>query len=193
MLHHCGGPGHIQQQGEDNRTRRLFHDRWNCEPSFQLNSEDTDFFEQVCFIASNLLICPALLSGVGCQDRVFNFADHTNGAKWVVIWELIFVLSTVPVRISICLSLLQQTQSRVYKRIARGLIGLIIIAAFVQLVWIALACQPIFHAQDSVDQTTTCGRSDGAVALSYVFAGTSICINICIAVFPVFIFSGTRK
>lgn len=146
-----------------------------------------------CFIVSNIIICPVLFSGFGRQDWVLDLAEPPKGAKWIVFWGLFFTISTVPIKASVCLSLLRYAQYRVYRTVVYGLIGLVIFAAVTLFVTILRACQPVSYLWNPGNQTGACDHIGLTIASIYIFAAISIFIDLCITMLPPLLFWNVRK
>ncbi|ETS82339.1 hypothetical protein PFICI_04215 [Pestalotiopsis fici W106-1] len=124
-------------------------------------------------------------NGVGTKNEHLDSYYLMQGKKWFLFAQLFYVLSTVPIKAAICVSLLRITTRNLYRWILYGVIGLASIACVVTDITLLTWCQPVSATWDS--STGKCADASIVTNISYFISACSVVTDWTCAILPAFI------
>ncbi|KAI1852872.1 hypothetical protein JX265_012900 [Neoarthrinium moseri] len=127
----------------------------------------------------------AAYNGVGTPSRYLDAYYTVQGGKWLTIAQLCYVLSTVPIKASICFALIRITTNAVYRWILYGVIALATMACIITDVTILTWCQPVSANWDP--SAGKCADPSVLTNVSYFISAVSILTDWTCAVLPALI------
>jgi len=125
--------------------------------------------------------------GLGVHNYGASAAEMRDGVMYFSLWQLFYVASTVPVKASICISLLRITMNRLCRLILWGLIVLSCISTIMACIVVWSTCRPMAFTWDKTIKGGKCSTLEAVIALSYVVSGVNIVTDWTCAVMPAFI------
>jgi hypothetical protein len=126
-------------------------------------------------------------NGVGEHHREWGPAEMKDGIMYFSLWQLFYVTSTVPVKASICISLLRITMKRPFRVILWALIVLSCISAIMACSVVWGTCRPMAFTWDKTIEGGKCSSLEMIIALSYVVSGVNIVTDWTCAIMPALI------
>ncbi|KAF2811244.1 uncharacterized protein BDZ99DRAFT_385536 [Mytilinidion resinicola] len=129
----------------------------------------------------------AAYHGVGVHHYGATAAQMRDGVMYFSFWQIFFITSTVPIKASICISLLRITTNKVNRIILWTLIVLSSIAALISNVVVWSTCRPMAFTWDKTIKGGKCSSIDIILALSYLVSGSNIITDWTCAILPAFI------
>ncbi|KAF2490288.1 hypothetical protein BU16DRAFT_566320 [Lophium mytilinum] len=141
----------------------------------------------VLFALTIAMSTVAAYHGVGVHNYGASAAEMRDGVMYFSFWQIFFITSTVPIKASICISLLRITTNKLFKMILWTLIALSIIAAIISNVGVWSSCRPMAFTWDKTIKGGKCSSINVIIALTYLVSGTNILTDWTCAVLPAFI------
>ncbi|KAI1869656.1 uncharacterized protein JN550_005637 [Neoarthrinium moseri] len=127
----------------------------------------------------------AVLNGVGTRDQYLTDDDLQEGKKWFMFFQIFYVLSTVPIKSSICVALIRITTRKLFKWILYGIIFFTIVGCLVTDIAVLSWCQPISATWDP--SAGSCADKSVIINVSYFISVISILTDWVCAILPAFI------
>ena len=112
-------------------------------------------------------------------------AIDANTQQWFMFFQLFYVLSTVPIKASICVALLRITTSRAVRYILYTVIALATIACIVTDIAVLTWCRPVAATWDP--SAGTCADASVITNVSYFISAVSILTDWTCAILPAYI------
>ncbi|KAF2495000.1 hypothetical protein BU16DRAFT_562621 [Lophium mytilinum] len=125
--------------------------------------------------------------GLGVHNYGASAAEMQNGVMYFALWQLFYVTSTVPVKASICISLLRITTKKLFRGILWALIVLSSISTFMACVVVWSTCRPMAATWDKSIKGAKCSSLEMIIALSYLVSGVNVVTDWTCAILPAFI------
>ncbi|VUC29495.1 unnamed protein product [Clonostachys rosea] len=122
------------------------------------------------------------LNGVGSPPEMITDYYDKQGRMWFMFFQLFYVLSTVPIKASICIALLRITNQKVYHYIIYAVIILSTIAAVVTDIAVLAWCKPVSATWDP--SLGSCADPSLITNVSYYISATSILTDWTTAILP---------
>ncbi|OCL05824.1 hypothetical protein AOQ84DRAFT_412657 [Glonium stellatum] len=145
----------------------------------------------IFFLLTITMSTMAAYNGVGVHHCAKAVADMKNRmmVRWpcFISYQLFHVTSTVPVKASICVSLLRITPSPVHERILWTLIVVSICSTIMACIVVFTTCRPMAYMWDKTISGGKCNSLENIIALSYVVSGVNIVTDWTCAVVPAII------
>lgn len=164
---------------------------------------DADALLKALFIVEVLAGTLGAINGVGMHMQDINPANMKNAlfvclpsfypsvktyiAQYFALWQIFYVTSTVPIKASICISLIRIAVRPIYKRILWVLIGASIVSTIVALVVVFTMCRPMACTWDRTIEGCQCGTLENVITLSYVVSAVNIVTDWTCAIMPIFV------
>jgi len=140
----------------------------------------------VLFAITIAMSTAAAFHGVGVHNYGASTAEMRDGVMYFSLWQLSYILSTVPVKASIAISLIRITMSRACKVILWVLIVLSCVVALLACFSVFFTCRPMAFTWDKTIKGE-CGSLGMIYALSYTVSAMNIITDWTCAIMPVFI------
>ncbi|QSZ35292.1 hypothetical protein DSL72_008161 [Monilinia vaccinii-corymbosi] len=129
----------------------------------------------------------AAVNGLGVHNLAITAAEMAPAVKYFTIFQLFTLTGTLPVKASICLSLLRITPNPTYKKILFAImIGSIVTVLIGDLV-VVVTCRPMSFTWDKTIPDGQCSSINAILALSYCFSAMNIITDWSTAVLPAII------
>ncbi|KAF4303603.1 hypothetical protein GTA08_BOTSDO09534 [Botryosphaeria dothidea] len=144
-------------------------------------------FGLALFIVEVLAGTLGAINGVGMHMQDVNPANMKSALFYFALWQIFYVTSTVPIKASICISLIRIAVRPIYKRILWVLIGASIVSTIVALVVVFTMCRPMACTWDRTIEGCQCGTLENVITLSYVVSAVNIVTDWTCAIMPIFV------
>ncbi|KAH7051360.1 hypothetical protein B0J12DRAFT_753062 [Macrophomina phaseolina] len=141
----------------------------------------------VLFVVEVLAGTLGAINGVGMHMQDVNPANMKNALFYFAMWQIFYVTSTVPIKASICISLIRIAVRPIYKRILWILIGASIVSTIIALMVVFTMCRPMACAWDRTIPGCKCGTLENVITLSYVVSAVNIATDWTCAIMPIFV------
>jgi len=141
----------------------------------------------VLFAATVTMSTLAAQNGVGEHHPTWGSAEMRDGIMYFTLWQLFYVSSTVPVKASICISLLRITMKPLFRVILLALIVLSCISTLIACIVVWATCRPMAFTWDKTIDGGKCSSLEMTIALSYVVSGVNIVTDWTCAIMPALI------
>ncbi|OCK72870.1 hypothetical protein K432DRAFT_340970 [Lepidopterella palustris CBS 459.81] len=125
--------------------------------------------------------------GLGVHNYGAPIAEMREGIMWFSLWQIFYVTSTVPVKTSICVTLIRLTPELLYKRILWALIAGSIISTIMACIVVFTTCRPMAFTWDKTIPGGKCNSIETIIAMSYLVSGINIITDWTCAIMPVII------
>ncbi|KAM0820084.1 hypothetical protein AB5N19_05903 [Seiridium cardinale] len=123
--------------------------------------------------------------GLGSPNNEVGSEMRLIGLKYVMIWQLFYIVSLVFIKNSICITLLRVAIKRAHRWALYITIGLSTAVGLVGFVGMLTSCRPITAQWEA--GTGTCAPRSTIIALNYVISAGAIVTDWACAVIPAFI------
>lgn len=115
-----------------------------------------------------------------------------NVKQYFALWQLFYVTSTVPAKMSISFSLMRISVKKLHKQILWALMGASIIITIVAWVAVFTTCRPFAYTWDKTIKGGKCQPLNQIILLSYIVSVANVITDWTCAVLPVFILRGLQ-
>lgn len=139
----------------------------------------------VLFTAACQATITGSMNGVGASpDRITEHYEQ-RGRMWFMLFQLFYVLSTVPIKASICVALIRVTPRKLYRWILYTVMALTAVAAVVTDVAVLAWCKPVAATWDP--SAGKCAAGSVITNVSYFISAVSILTDWTCAILPAII------
>ncbi|KAI9650268.1 hypothetical protein NHQ30_000281 [Ciborinia camelliae] len=121
------------------------------------------------------------VNGLGVHNLTITAAEMAPAVK------LFTLTGTLPVKASICISLLRITPNPTYKKILYAIMAGSIATVLIATIVVILTCRPMAFTWDKTIHGGKCSSIYPILALSYCFSAMNIITDMCTAILPAFI------
>ncbi|OJD28990.1 cation-transporting atpase 4 protein [Diplodia corticola] len=132
----------------------------------------------ICFSVTCTLVILSICHGAGARAAQLSAYDNMMGRK------LIYCLTTIPIKCSICVSLLRIATKPTYKWILYGVMGFTVTSSIIFEVVILTYCRPFAVSWGGAKGT--CGAPTTNASIGYFYSAECILTDWTLAVLPVF-------
>lgn len=128
------------------------------------------------------LACHGATVGLGFKNAELNSWLAVQGAKYLMLWMLIYVLGLALIKSSVCVTLLRvAAANQAYKIATLSLLALTLTTFVATIVGILLLCKPVSANWTGQGE---CSGMSTMVALSYFSTASTILTDLSLAVLP---------
>ncbi|OCK73497.1 hypothetical protein K432DRAFT_266473, partial [Lepidopterella palustris CBS 459.81] len=143
-----------------------------------------------CYVLFTITVIMSTLGayhGLGVHNYGAPIAEMRDGIMWFAFWQIFYVTSTVPVKASICVTLLRITPELLYKRILWALMVASIISTIIACIVVFTTCRPMAFTWDRTIPGGKCNSLEMIIAMSYLVSGINIITDWTCAIMPALI------
>ncbi|OBS26252.1 hypothetical protein FPOA_00192 [Fusarium poae] len=133
----------------------------------------------------------AIYTGVGTKDIALNDFLQVEGRKWMWIGEMLYNFSLIPLKCSICVTLLRIAVTKVHRTIAWIILIFTLVTTIFNFIAVAIACK---HASNNWDNRGQCSLPL-LMSTAYIGSVTAVISDWACAILPGFMLykSNMRK
>ncbi|ROW07791.1 hypothetical protein VMCG_03345 [Cytospora schulzeri] len=135
------------------------------------------------------LACHGATVGLGARNAELNTWLKIQGAKYLLLWMLIYVIGLALIKSSVCVTLLRvAAANQTYKIATLALLGLTLTTFVATFVGVLLLCRPVSGNWTGQGQ---CAGMGAMVGLSYFSTASTILTDLSLAILPGIMVWGT--
>ncbi|GME34007.1 cation-transporting atpase 4 protein [Neofusicoccum parvum] len=138
----------------------------------------------ITFSITCSLVILTVYHGAGARAAQLSDYDNMQGRKWFVHAQLIYCLTTIPVKCSICVSLLRIATKPGFRYALYAIIGITVISSGVFEIVIVTYCRPFAASWGGAEGT--CGAPTTNANIGYFYSAECILTDWTLAVLPAF-------
>jgi hypothetical protein len=135
-----------------------------------------------------VLACLGAYAGLGALDSRLNDYLSIESKKYLMIWMMLYVVSLVLIKGSICMTMLRVGNPIKSLRICVYLLlGLVVGTFLATIIGILCLCRPVeanWNTALVLEGKATCASMDAMIGLSYFSTASSIATDMACAVLP---------
>ncbi|KAL2675068.1 hypothetical protein Neosp_011248 [[Neocosmospora] mangrovei] len=135
-------------------------------------------------LGHNAVVMYACFTGLGTRDAKLNLPIMIEGAKAVTVWQLLYIISSPFIKVSICANLIRVAMKRRYTIPLQAMSGLAIAMSVMAFIVVFIQCRP-FEA--SWTGQGKCITVDVIIIPTYVFSAANILVDWVVSILPAFI------
>ncbi|KAL1614867.1 putative cation-transporting atpase 4 [Diplodia seriata] len=138
----------------------------------------------VFFTITCSLVILSVYHGAGAHAAQLSAYDNMTGSMWFVHAQLIYCVTTIPIKCSICVSLLRIATKPGYKYALYAIMGLTIASCIIFETVILTYCRPFAASWGGAEGT--CGAPTTNANVAYFYSAECILTDWALAVLPAF-------
>ncbi|ESZ95338.1 hypothetical protein SBOR_4272 [Sclerotinia borealis F-4128] len=139
------------------------------------------------FVINVCMSTMAAVNGLGVHNLTITAAEMAPAVKYFTMFQLFTLTGTLPVKTSICISLMRITPNPTYKKILYAIMAGSVITVLISDVVVIVTCRPMSFTWDKTIPDGKCSSINAILALSYCFSAMNIVTDLSTAVLPIFI------
>ncbi|UPK97749.1 hypothetical protein LCI18_008684 [Fusarium solani-melongenae] len=135
-------------------------------------------------LGHNAAVVYGCFTGIGTRDGKLNLPIMVEGAKTVTVWQLLYILSSPFIKVSICANLIRVAMKRRYIYPLQAMSGLAIAMSVMAFIVVFVQCRPFAASWTGQGK---CISVDVIIIPTYVFSAANILVDWVVAILPAFI------
>ncbi|PQE08771.1 cation-transporting atpase 4 protein [Rutstroemia sp. NJR-2017a BVV2] len=141
----------------------------------------------VMFVINVAFSTVAATHGLGVHNLTITVAEMGPAVKYFTLFQIFTLTGTLPVKASVCVSLLRITPNPLYKKILYAIIAGSIATILTSDISVFATCRPMAYTWDKTIEGGKCSTVQAILVLSYVFSAMNIITDWSTAILPAFI------
>ncbi|KAM0314637.1 hypothetical protein ACHAO8_004471 [Botrytis cinerea] len=143
-----------------------------------------------CFIMFVLNVSMSTMSavnGLGVHNLTITAAEMEPAVKYFTLFQMFTLTGTLPVKASICISLMRITPSLTYRKILYAIMAGSVATVLISDIVVIVTCRPMAFTWDKTIPGGKCSSINAILILSYCFSAMNIITDWSTAIIPAFI------
>ncbi|TEY71109.1 hypothetical protein BOTCAL_0101g00010 [Botryotinia calthae] len=141
----------------------------------------------IMFVLNVSMSTMSAINGLGVHNLTITAAEMEPAVKYFTIFQLFTLTGTLPVKASICISLMRITPSLTYRKILYAIMAGSVATVLISDIVVIVTCRPMAFTWDKTIPDGKCSSINAILILSYCFSATNIITDWSTAIIPAFI------
>ncbi|KAF7949388.1 uncharacterized protein EAE97_002897 [Botrytis byssoidea] len=141
----------------------------------------------IMFVVNVSMSTMSAIHGLGVHNLTITAAEMEPAVKYFTIFQIFTLTGTLPVKASICISLMRITPSLTYRKILYAIMAGSVATVLISDVVVIVTCRPMAFTWDKTIPDGKCSSINAILILSYCFSAMNIITDLSTALIPAFI------
>ncbi|TGO44670.1 hypothetical protein BCON_0478g00020 [Botryotinia convoluta] len=141
----------------------------------------------ITFVLNVSMSTMSAVNGLGVHNLTITAAEMEPAVKYFTIFQIFTLTGTLPVKASICISLMRITPSLTYRKILYAIMAGSVATVLISDIVVIVTCRPMAFTWDKTIPNGKCSSINAILILSYCFSAMNIITDWSTAIIPAFI------
>ncbi|KAF7893270.1 uncharacterized protein EAF02_000808 [Botrytis sinoallii] len=138
----------------------------------------------IIFVMNVSMSTMSAIHGLGVHNLTITAAEMEPAVKYFTLFQLFTLTGTLPVKASICISLMRITPSLTYRKILYAIMAGSVATVLISDIAVIVTCRPMAFTWDKTIPDGKCSSINAILILSYCFSGMNIITDWSTALIP---------